>query len=119
MKNADTLKNVKPGIEDVLIKYLSLLDICPDQRGQTWAYILVTENIFFFFFGDPGNSKKLEDWSMKYILTVNVLIMYREGARGIEMPVPSDFVFCRLTSSVLGGGNFNSINIDTKVKAKS
>ena len=56
---------------------------------------------------------------MKHILAVNVLIRYREGARGIEMPVPSDFVFCRLTSSVLGGGNYNSINIDTNVKAAS
>lgn len=56
---------------------------------------------------------------MKHILAVNVLIMYREGARGIEMPVPSDFVFCHLTSSVLGGGNYNSINTDTKVKARS
>lgn len=56
---------------------------------------------------------------MKHILAVNVLIMYREGARGMEMPVPSDFVLCRLTSSVLGGGNYNSIDTDTKVKARS
>ena len=45
MKNADMLKNVKPWIKDVLIKYLWLVNIWPDLRGQTWAYILVTENL--------------------------------------------------------------------------
>lgn len=56
---------------------------------------------------------------MKLILMVNVLIMCREGARGIEMLVLSDFASCHLTSPILGGGNYNSINIDTKVKARS
>lgn len=46
MKNADMLKkNVKPWIKDVLIKYLRLLNIWLDLWGQTWAYILVTENL--------------------------------------------------------------------------
>ena len=56
---------------------------------------------------------------MKLILMVNVLIMYRKGARGVETPVLSDFASCHLTSPVLRGSNYNSINIDTKVKARS
>lgn len=35
---------------------------------------------------------------MKYILAVNVLILYKERDKGLEMPAMSDFGFWRLTN---------------------
>lgn len=76
----------------------------PRSMRANLAYILVTENLLLFlflFFGegsDPGNEKWLEDWSMKYILAGNVLILYKERDKGLETPAMSDLGFWRLTN---------------------